>query len=77
LIIARPNAPSSAVLEEYGKRGINYFDQIKKAEQHAKEVADKLTHGSLAVIENTGHWIQKDQPMALKQSIQMFLSGIR
>ncbi len=78
LIIARPNAPTSDVLEEYRKRGINYFDQLNTAEQHAKEVANKkLAHGSLVVIENTSHWIQRDQPLALTQSIRAFLSGIQ
>jgi pimeloyl-ACP methyl ester carboxylesterase len=78
LVVARQAKPSEDVLAEYQKNGIDYLDQIKKAEQHAKEVAQKkLPHGRLALIENTGHWIQKDQPLALEQSIRNFLSEIR
>jgi pimeloyl-ACP methyl ester carboxylesterase len=78
LILARPNAPTGDEVEEYRKRGINYLDQLKEAERHAREVADKkLAHGRMVVIENTSHWIQRDQPLALTQSIRAFLSGIR
>ena len=78
LVIARQAEPPEDVLAEYQKRGIDYLDQIRKAELHAKEVAQKkLSHGRLALIENAGHWIQKDQPLALEQSIRNFLSEIR
>ena len=77
LVIARQVEPSKDLLAEYQKRGIDYLEQIRKAEQHAKEVAQKkLSHGRLTLIENTGHWIQKDQPSALERSIRNFLSEI-
>jgi pimeloyl-ACP methyl ester carboxylesterase len=78
LVIARQVKPPRDLLAEYQKRGIDYFDQIRKAEQHAQEVADKsLLHGRLVVIEDTGHWIQKDQPSALEKAIRDFLTGSR
>lgn len=76
LIIARQPTPSGDVVAEYEKRGIEYFDQIMVAERHVREVAEKkLSHGSWTVIEDTSHWIQRDQPTALAQSIRRFLSG--
>jgi pimeloyl-ACP methyl ester carboxylesterase len=78
LVLARQNRPSVDVLTEYQRQGINYFDQMKKAEQHVKEVAElKLQHGKMIVIENTSHWIQNDQPTVLAQAIKNFLSGIQ
>jgi pimeloyl-ACP methyl ester carboxylesterase len=78
LVVARQTQPGGGLLTEYQKRGINYFEQIKKAEQHAKEVAEsKLHHGKMTIIKNTSHWIQKDQPSVLAEAIKNFLSGIR
>lgn len=78
LIVAHQNQPGVDLLTEYQRRGINYFDQIKKAEQHVKEVAEsRLQHGKMVVIENSSHWVQKDQPTVLAQAIKKFLSGIR
>jgi pimeloyl-ACP methyl ester carboxylesterase len=78
LVMARQNQPSVDVLKEYQRQGIDYFDQLKKAEKHVTEVAaSKLQHGKMVVIENTSHWVQKDQPMALALAIKDFLSGIR
>jgi pimeloyl-ACP methyl ester carboxylesterase len=78
LVVARQAKPPEDVLAEYKKNGIDYFDQIRNAEQHVKEVAQKkLPHGRLAIIENASHWIQKDQPLALEQAIRNFLSRIR
>ncbi len=77
LVVARQNQPSVELLAEYQRQGKNYFDQMKKAEQHVTEVAaSKLQHGKMVVIENTSHWIQKDQPMALAQAIKNFLAQI-
>jgi pimeloyl-ACP methyl ester carboxylesterase len=78
LVVARQNQPGAELLSEYQRRGINYFDQMMKAEQHVKEVAaSKLQHGMMVVIENSSHWIHRDQPMALAQAIRNFLSGIK
>jgi pimeloyl-ACP methyl ester carboxylesterase len=75
LVVARQAKPGADLLAEYQKRGINYLEQLKKAEQNAKEVADlKLRRGRMIVIENTSHWIQKDRPEALALAIKSFLT---
>ena len=78
LVVARQKLPGAGLLSEYQRRGIDYFDQMKRAEQHVTEVAkSKLRHGTMVVIENSSHWIQRDQPVALAQAIRDFLSGIK
>ena len=78
LVVARQAKPGAGLLAEYQKRGINYKEQMKKAEQHVRQVAGlELRHGRMVVITNTSHWIQKDQPQALAQAIKNFLAETR
>ncbi len=78
LIVAHQPNPAPDILAALRERGINYDEKVRKAEEHVREVAgQKLRRGRLTVIENTGHWIQKDQPLALGQAIRSFLSGIQ
>jgi pimeloyl-ACP methyl ester carboxylesterase len=77
LVVARQAKPGADLLAEYQKQGINYFEQLKRAEQHVQEVADmKLPQGRMDVIDNASHWIQRDQPEALAQVIKRFLSEL-
>jgi pimeloyl-ACP methyl ester carboxylesterase len=74
LVLARQASPGADELAEYKRQGIDYLEMAKKAEQHAKEVADrKLRRGQITFIENTRHWIQVDQPQSLAQAIKQFL----
>jgi pimeloyl-ACP methyl ester carboxylesterase len=75
LVLAHQPRPGADELAEYRKRGIDYLELSRKAEQHAKEVADrKLRRGQITFIENTRHWIQVDQPQLLAQAIKQFLA---
>jgi pimeloyl-ACP methyl ester carboxylesterase len=74
LVLARQASPGADELAEYKRQGIDYLELSRKAEQHAKEVADrKLRRGQITFIENTRHWIQVDQPQSLAQAIRQFL----
>jgi pimeloyl-ACP methyl ester carboxylesterase len=75
LIVARGSGPGAEVLAELKKQGIDFFEEVKKAELGVKELADrKLRHAQIKFIGNTSHWIQKDQPQLLAQTIEQFLA---
>jgi pimeloyl-ACP methyl ester carboxylesterase len=75
LIVARGSGPNAEVLAELKKQGIDFFEEVKKAELGVKELTDrKLSHAQIKFIENTSHWIQKDQPQLLAQTIEQFLA---
>lgn len=49
--------------------------QLRDARQHVESVArQKLRKGQIAVIEGTGHWIQRDRPKELAMVIEQFLN---
>jgi len=77
LVLARQTKPGREVLDQYQKIGKNYFEQLKSAEKHVREVAEqRLRRGRMVVIDGTSHYIQKDQPEALARAIRKFLSEI-
>ena len=77
MIIARGSAPGADVIAQLKEKGIDYFEEIKKAERGAKELADrKLIHGEIAIIEDTSHNVQVDQPKKLAETIKQFLSKV-
>jgi pimeloyl-ACP methyl ester carboxylesterase len=77
LVLARQARPGEQEMAEYKRQGIDYLGQLRKGEQHAREVADRKIHrGRMVIIENTSHWIQVDQPKALAQTIKQFLSNL-
>jgi pimeloyl-ACP methyl ester carboxylesterase len=74
LVLAHGSGPSEQALAELKKKGIDYLEEARKAEQGVKELADhKLRNSQIVAIENSGHWIQKDQPQALARVIEQFL----
>lgn len=77
LVFAHGKGPGPDILAELKRKGIDYLEQSRKAEQRAKELADrKLLHGETAFVENSSHWIQKDQPESLAQVIKQFLAKL-
>jgi pimeloyl-ACP methyl ester carboxylesterase len=74
LVLAHGSGPDEQALAELKKKGIDYLEEVKKAEQGVKELAKrKLRDSRIVAIENSGHWIQKDQPHALAKVIGQFL----
>jgi pimeloyl-ACP methyl ester carboxylesterase len=74
LVLAHNSGPSEQALIELKMKGIDYLEEVRKAEQGVKELADrKLRNSQIVAIENSGHWIQKDQPQALAKAIEQFL----
>jgi len=75
MVIARGSGPGADVIAQLKEKGIDFFEEVRKAERGAKELADrKLIHGEIATIENTGHNVQVDQPQKLAGAIKQFLS---
>ena len=75
LVFARQTQPGRDVLDQYQRIGQNYFEQLKLAEQHVREVAGrKLRRGRMIIIDDTSHAIQTDQPETLARTIKKFLS---
>lgn len=78
MVIARGNGPAAEVIAQLKEKGIDYFDEVRKAEQGATDLAKrKLSRGEITVIENTGHNIQVDQPQKLAEAIKQFLLKLR
>jgi pimeloyl-ACP methyl ester carboxylesterase len=74
LVLAHGSGPGEQALAELKNKGIDYLEEVRKAEQGVKELADrKLRNSQIVAIENSGHWIQKDQPHALAKAIEQFL----
>jgi pimeloyl-ACP methyl ester carboxylesterase len=74
LVLAHGSGPGEKALAELKKKGIDYLQEVKKAEQGVMELAErKLRNSQIVAIENSGHWIQKDQPQALAKAIEQFL----
>ena len=76
LVVARPPKPTDDQMAEMERQGYNFTQELEKAERHASTVANhKLKRGQIALIQDTSHWIQQDQPEALVAAIESFLSS--
>jgi pimeloyl-ACP methyl ester carboxylesterase len=76
LVVARGAGPGAEAIAELKKQGIDYFEEVKKSQQRVKDAAEnKLRKGQITYIENTSHWIQKDQPQSLAQAIKRYLAS--
>jgi pimeloyl-ACP methyl ester carboxylesterase len=75
MVIARGSGPAATVVAQLKEKGIDYFEEVRKSEQGAKELANrKLSRGEMIIVENTSHNIQMDQPWKLADAIKRFLS---
>jgi pimeloyl-ACP methyl ester carboxylesterase len=52
-------------------------DDIREARNHVDEVARKLRQGTAISIDNSGHWIQRDEPEGLARAIEGFITKRR
>jgi pimeloyl-ACP methyl ester carboxylesterase len=75
MVLARGSGPDATVLAQLKEKGIDYFEEVRKSEQGAKDLANrKLSRGEMTIVENTSHNIQMDQPWKLADAIKRFLS---
>lgn len=51
-----------------------FSKEIDEAHSLVRSTVRKIRDGSFAVIRNSGHWIQRDQPTALAMKLQDFFS---
>jgi uncharacterized membrane protein len=65
------------VIAQLKEKGIDFFEEVRKSERGAKELANrKLRRGEMTIIENTSHNVQVDQPQKLAEVIKQFLSKV-
>jgi pimeloyl-ACP methyl ester carboxylesterase len=77
LVVARGAGPGSEIIAQLKEKGIDYFEEVRKAEQGAKDLANrKLSQGEMIVVENTGHNIHVEQPQLLAKAIKQFLARL-
>lgn len=75
LVFARGSGPGKDMLAGLEARGIDFFEEVRKKEQAAIGLANrKLDRKRIAFVENTGHWIQVDQPQILAETINRFIA---
>ena len=75
MVLARGSGPDATVIAQLKEKGIDYFEEVRKSEQGAKELANRmLSRREMTIIENTSHNIQIDQPWKLADAIKRFLS---
>ncbi|HTY61642.1 MAG TPA: alpha/beta hydrolase [Acidobacteriota bacterium] len=77
MVVARGAGPGAEVIAQLKEKGIDFFEEVSKAEQGVKDLANqKLRRGQMVVIENTSHNVQADQPKKLAEAIKQFLSDL-
>jgi pimeloyl-ACP methyl ester carboxylesterase len=75
MVLAKGSGPDANVIAQLKEKGIDYFEEVRKSEQGAKDLANrKLSQVETTVVENTGHYVQVDQPQKLADAIKRFLS---
>ena len=75
LLYERVSAPTLLIIGIPPKPEAEQFaSELREAQNHAERVANKkLRKGTMVIINETGHWIQRDQPAKLAAIIESFL----